>query len=829
MKVRKVVALTLACTMLVGQTVWAQDVATETQVQVQENQEVSEVEIGEVTSESENAVNTEKRIAEKSEESGTEDSVEPINKTICVNAPIMVDANWRVADGSKYTFVSDNEAICTVEGHTYSQITQVYNPSTDEYEAQECNYIYLIVNGVNKGEATILVKEDDAVIRKYVVTVNEMSEDAIEVKDIALRTQLLPYDQNKDGCLSKEEMESITYLYLKTFYGYGTIYNNYMYSDNSIKSLSGLEYAKNLSTIYLEGNCELSDISVLFGLQNLQTVGLKGTAVSAEDRWKLADFEDINLEKADKVTLPLLGNLFEDGLTVEVTEGQDLVEIKQDKESSSVYSLLAKAIGKAKLKMSYDDFSVDIMLTIDGIPAEQDVGEEYDVEISSIFQNVPRGQHSETSLILDSNHQLWQTYPTGKMLRNNVKEYVAGWVYFETEFENNDDAERYLYLLDTDEVLWNGSKKIAEDVVRFDGRYALNKEGTLINIYNNGSEQIEQVEDWISPQDPYEGTRVYLLKKDGTLWTRQEVATDQPLREWTMIGSNVKQMLGHADSVYNRLTGDWEYIYYLTYLKNDGTLYDFDGIRSTVNTAWYGEEVKVGKMYSSNTFLDVEGNFCHKAYRGTANMGKLDVVDYCYTWAAIYALTKNHKVYKYDFETGITSLLLEGIVRMKDDSWLLASDGTYYDYQGNKMTEIIMEQISGQQGDIIPYDLILYADGSQIVEKNGIPILNHVTHIWRTRYETQCFALRTDGTVWNITDTPQKVLDLSRSGITKGDADGDNEVGLKDLMLCLNHVSKKSVLVGTSFESADIDGNGIVDLKDLMRILNYVSKKSTVL
>ena len=59
-----------------------------------------------------------------------------------------------------------------------------------------------------------------------------------------------------------------------------------------------------------------------------------------------------------------------------------------------------------------------------------------------------------------------------------------------------------------------------------------------------------------------------------------------------------------------------------------------------------------------------------------------------------------------------------------------------------------------------------------------------------------------------------------------GDINADGKVDILDLMLCLNHVSRKSELTGDRFQIADVDGNGKVDLLDLMRILNYVSKKT---
>ena len=72
-----------------------------------------------------------------------------------------------------------------------------------------------------------------------------------------------------------------------------------------------------------------------------------------------------------------------------------------------------------------------------------------------------------------------------------------------------------------------------------------------------------------------------------------------------------------------------------------------------------------------------------------------------------------------------------------------------------------------------------------------------------------------------------KIIVISKA--VKGDIDGDGKINLVDLMMCLNHVSKKKLLEGTAFEAADIDGKNGVNLVDLMRILNYVSKKGSSL
>lgn len=72
-------------------------------------------------------------------------------------------------------------------------------------------------------------------------------------------------------------------------------------------------------------------------------------------------------------------------------------------------------------------------------------------------------------------------------------------------------------------------------------------------------------------------------------------------------------------------------------------------------------------------------------------------------------------------------------------------------------------------------------------------------------------------------------FNAAEGDFTKGDINADKKIDLLDLVLCMNHVSKKSLLKENAFSAADIDESGTVDLLDLMRLLNYVSKKTSTL
>ena len=56
--------------------------------------------------------------------------------------------------------------------------------------------------------------------------------------------------------------------------------------------------------------------------------------------------------------------------------------------------------------------------------------------------------------------------------------------------------------------------------------------------------------------------------------------------------------------------------------------------------------------------------------------------------------------------------------------------------------------------------------------------------------------------------------------IPLGDINKDGDINLFDLVMCLNHVAKKTILYGDSWIAADVNEDGVVDLFDLMQLLN---------
>ena len=92
--------------------------------------------------------------------------------------------------------------------------------------------------------------------------------------------------------------------------------------------------------------------------------------------------------------------------------------------------------------------------------------------------------------------------------------------------------------------------------------------------------------------------------------------------------------------------------------------------------------------------------------------------------------------------------------------------------------------------------------------------------------ETTVFALRNDGSIWNVTNTPEKIGTINTGDdIVKGDVTGDSEVEIDDLRLVLRAVCRKVTLTDTQKLAADVEKNGEVNIADLRLMLRFVCGK----
>ena len=633
------------------------------------------------------------------------------------------------------------------------------------------------------------------------VTVKERPEDAIVFQDSNLEAKLLNtwdgIDENKDGYISKSEMLKLKNLYI---------------SDSNITDLSGLEYAENLERIILRGNKELKDVHVLSELENLKYIDLRGTGVSTDDKWKLANiYSELQLSLGDKINCIINGKIFDDGESViEKVSGDDVVSIDGSK-------LFAEKKGIELLKITAGNNSKNITVEVKGIPAEQEVGENSDASINDYAE----------STILGSNGELWEVYPEPKRLNKNVKRYVGGYVYL------GEETIEYAYHLQQNNSLWSDDQKLAENVEKFSGLYALDKKGTLIDIYNEEVPKVENVISWVEyvgGQDTgvdSDGSKlreggywIFFLKNDGTLWRRKENNRGEVIPAPEKISENV-ELLGEEG-----------------YLCKNGQYISFDGENNLSNAA----SLPTGPVYCQYyTGTDGHTHFC--AYEEWIDLGKVNIkkADYNYTddyEFECYYLTDENELYRItDSKVGKSKVekVASDVQKFGRENYK-GTDGLWRKYSDGKSgtTEepvVVQTVYSDESGDHI-WKLEDYGVANDYnVKKNDIFILNHVKELvllgkWG---EKRVYAIRTDGTLWDITGVPEKLVDLNSGKMLAGDVNADGEVDIQDLRSILRYVCEKEEFDEDQKSAADVDANGEVDIKDLRKVIRYVSGKESAL
>ena len=653
--------------------------------------------------------------------------------------------------------VVDDPEICTVE----KGITTVNSGSGYTYDMP-----FVSITGEQKG--TTYIKGYDAnqtlqFARK--VTVEESPEDLVTFADANLRRTLLGIfmfgtkcDADENGYISKQELEKVTSI---TVAGCG------------IRSLDGLQEATNLRFLNTNNNQELSDISALLELENLETVSINNTAVSEEDQLRLMRIhEELTLNKGTlgnysnfrssclwKVTLTSENPL------IEVISGQEYVEsLEQSK------LLKGKEVGDAVVRVSLGDSYQDITVHVDGIDADQPLGEISDMDMTTVA----------SGKLLDSSSRLWQTYPEASVERENVSQYVSGYVY--TKSDDADHKKTYAYAIDEDGNLWADSEKKAEQIVAAQGRYALTDDGTLLDLYRENPADVENVKLWAESYRyrPDEGIAqgiTFILKEDGSLWYRWEGTKEESAEDLIRISDNVIDM-GNT----------WEGFYFL---RENGEYCEFSYDWSSKEYGVTVQEENVAAMPEDGIYRSMDGEtFVWDNYQyDYINVGKKDVTKVVnispwnaegyYDLHETYCLLNNGDVYRF-IDGAEEQLVLTGVkdlahcdneeqkgsqcLYMGEDGLWRTMDGTC----GSPENPLRITECYDMGWYVYEYDVEDCGIASSYnLTQNGVVLLTHVKNVLETYDEstqtTYIYVTRTDGTVWRVEEDgiPEKIIDLN--------------------------------------------------------------------
>lgn len=184
------------------------------------------------------------------------------------------------------------------------------------------------------------------------------------------------------GCKNLVELslpESITRIEYSAFSNCGLkntdgfsqlAYVDYLYLDNNdITNLNGLKGLSNLTSVYLDGNVNLEDITPLKSLNNLQSVTLYGTKVSGADKLallRLPDSIELEMDPDDQYRLSMTPSLGE-WVTKESSDPE--IFSYHDTSTGTEY-LQAHKLGQAKLRLRLNDAVREVPVKV--VPAEEE-------------------------------------------------------------------------------------------------------------------------------------------------------------------------------------------------------------------------------------------------------------------------------------------------------------------------------------------------------------------------------------------------------------------------------------------------------------------------
>lgn len=680
---------------------------------------------------------------------------------------IVTDNYYADIDESEWTVTSSDSSVCIG--------TVGFGESNESGNRR----LSVQLEGKGVGTADITVKRNNSNINKtYHVSVENTGEHMVIFEDVNLLDELLnetytltgdgsweldTNDLNGDGYLSESEMAELYDLYLASL---------------DIRSLEGLQYAVNVSRVDLSGNTELDNIEPLMQLEKLSSVNLDDTKVSDEDKMRLAGVKDeIHVEKGQIVSLYQVDVSGVEYMQ-EVLEGKEFVEgIPEgvvdlgdyEADASESRYILGKEVGEAVVRVACGDFSMDVNVQVTGATSDQPLGNPSDREIIMV-----EGDYTNDYVILDDLGRLWDIENEFQIIREGVKQYICGSIY-SSGSAYGEGVESFAYVLDENGTLWSGEEKLAEDVESTQGHYALTKDGMLIDIYNDQSEEIENVEKWWEDSylvdDTYFQGVTYILKTDGTLWQRIENEKNAQPNELELISADV------VDFQQNDI-----YINDINYLKKDGQYIwrknPQEGSEETVILT------NAASVMGECHYQGLDGNAYIKCGDAVYSVGNVTIADSKILYVPVssggwneqyYYLTDEGKLFQFVVGEG-SRLIAEHVTNMSiaerfynvwqsQELFYLGEDGLYRDVNGTAGSKEEPHTFYRSYG----YGLQDYGvvGDYNLCNDYGAILLTHVKDIhWNG---DGVYALRTDGTVWNVYDSDdlgeekiklEKLLDL---------------------------------------------------------------------
>lgn len=213
--------------------------------------------------------------------------------------------------------------------------------STTDYakyiSAEDSNKMKLTIDEdnnifVNATEKTNIIVKQNRITTKIPVDVDVNNDDYIDISDKGLLMCLLRFDENEDGCLTKEEMKNVTKI------------DTYVTGDKI--DVAALKYATNLKTIRLNNCTKIINIDELQNLKDLKWYISMRDHSNLEDICKIPGLKEIGVSGVDQEDLKKISQVKNlEGLSVQGSFSNiDAIDSLRDLISLSVSSNQLKNI-----------------------------------------------------------------------------------------------------------------------------------------------------------------------------------------------------------------------------------------------------------------------------------------------------------------------------------------------------------------------------------------------------------------------------------------------------------------------------------------------------
>ena len=503
-----------------------------------------------------------------------------------------------------------------------------------------------------------------------------------------------------------------------------------------------LSKMQKLRLLDLSNNDEFTDIQALADLKSLRCLELDNTGVSDEEKWNFQEIPDeISGLPGDK--MPILKYYFLIDIETDILDGAEYIS---ELEGDYAETTLLKQ-GTAKIHVTYTkELSKDVVVKVNS-PKDQTLGDNYQGNVEIKKADLEKNENSEISedkaYLLDSNGTLWSTNPEVKKIQENVKLYIADSVYKPSEIDYW-PIDTYLgYYVDNDNTLWTVEhQKIAENIAEAGPGGAIDNKGNFYDLHADDPKPIANVTKWQSGSG-----FTMILKSDGSVWGRSGYEENGV---FSKLSDNVIDIVR-----WDSNSGG--------YLKSDGTIVSIRYSKSSCDTEEYHVDASAFGSYE-RSYYDENGYFY--LLDDDRCVWNVKVKDILNVGAFNLVLSEDNTLYLTEdwgndlikVDSGV-SLLNRDYRDGIETSWQYKKqNGKYYrvsdDQSVNEMSQVRIKNID-------EYSLYTtYDNHEQALVKYDTVFLDHVVDSWTDQDKT--YALRTDGSVWDVTNAPTKLGSLAR-------------------------------------------------------------------